>query len=721
MFFITIVLLFLIRIRFPKNKPIVDIIRNRYGGPTVKCFREVETTWRKRDKVKCDVEYLQACYGYNTIPKFLRIKLYRRTLESTGDCITWQRKLLHNEITYKQKSLHRLDTKLSGQLSALKSLVGVIDFSALKLWLTNKQNNVKNKTKVIHEKKLNRLGIQSLTSGLDATSVIYNFSNRVLSNDEKRLLLLGLDFKLPIVKLNFVKYYLLWEKLCYSFNSLPIYDCIPNARDMFNSVLKSMAHKYFYNFNSKSNLCPVFAKSDFKILKNIASDPTIHITKPDKGCGVVIMNKENYVSKVYDIINDQTKFNKSHVEEKKLITKLEDKLNNALRTLRTKRCISEEFYRECYASGSQLGYMYGLPKVHKSDCPVRPIVAAYGTYNFNLGKLILPMISQLAINQYTVKNSYDFTESINQVNNADKVFMCSLDITSLYTNIPVNETIEIILNRLFINETILYKNFTRSDFKKLLTVALNDTYFKFNGEIFKQTEGLAMGGSCSPIIANIFLNEFETNVIDNCPLDFKPQLYKSYLDDTFLLFDSEVKARNFFNYINSIHANIQFTFEGEQQNRLPFLDVTVQRSGNVLTTSVFRKKTFTGLGLNYFSNIYDKYKIAAIFTLINRGFKLSSSYNSFHEEMLLLKSYFKNNLFPSRLFDTILKRFLESKFNCNRTFLTAPRQILYLELPFIGHATTQLRKELLLLINRFSPHTDPKLYFRNNFSIGSIF
>ena len=282
---ITIVFLFLLRIRFPRNKPIVDIIRNRYGGATVKCFREVETTWRKRDKVKCDVEYLQACYGYNAIPKFLRIKLYRRTLERSGDCITWQKKLLHKEITYKQKDLQRLETKLSGQLNVLKALMSIIDFSALKLWLTRKQNNVNKKTKNVHEKKLNRLGIQALTSGLDTTSVIFNFSNRILSNDEKRVLLLGLDFKLPIFKLNFVKYYLLWEKLCSNFNSLCIYECIPNAKDMFTSVLKSIAHKYFYNFSSNNNYCPVFSKSDFTVLKNIASDPTIYITKPDKGWG----------------------------------------------------------------------------------------------------------------------------------------------------------------------------------------------------------------------------------------------------------------------------------------------------------------------------------------------------------------------------------------------------------------------------------------------------
>ena len=78
----------------------------------------------------------------------------------------------------------------------------------------------------------------------------------------------------------------------------------------------------------------IFTKSDFITLKKLSEDKTIYVTKPDKGCGVVILNSADYEQKVYDVINDSDKFEEIHIDEKKLLIKLEDKLNNALRSLK---------------------------------------------------------------------------------------------------------------------------------------------------------------------------------------------------------------------------------------------------------------------------------------------------------------------------------------------------------------------------------------------------
>ena len=75
-------------------------------------------------------------------------------------------------------------------------------------------------------------------------------------------------------------------------------------------------------------------------------------------------------------------------------------MNNTVRSsVNTEGNISESFYKTSYTSGSQLGNLYGLPKVHKSHCPVRPIVTVYGSFNFNHGKHIVPLLSHLADNQ----------------------------------------------------------------------------------------------------------------------------------------------------------------------------------------------------------------------------------------------------------------------------------------------------------------------------------
>ena len=109
-------------------------------------------------------------------------------------------------------------------------------------------------------------------------------------------------------------------------------------------------------------------------------------------------------------------------------------------------------------------------------------------------------------------------------------------------------------------------------------------------------------------------------------LDFKPVLYRRYVDDCFLLFRNPEHVNKFLNYLNSKHENIKFTCELESNNALPFLDVNIQRSQNNFVTSVFRKPTFSGLGTSFHSSCDLKFKINSIKTLISRGYKVCSSY-----------------------------------------------------------------------------------------------
>ena len=299
--------------------------------------------------------------------------------------------------------------------------------------------------------------------------------------------------------------------------------------------------------------------------------------------------------------------------------------------------------------------------------------------------------------------------------------MCSFDIASSYTNVPVNESIAVILDCLFANDSSLYEGFTRAEFKKLLELTLMYSYFKFNGSIYKQITGLSMGSPISPLIANIFLNKFETSILNNCPVNFKTQFYKRYVDDSFLLFKDKQQSKQFFNYINNKHNNIKFTFEGESEQCLPFLDVFVRRTENMFTTSIFRKRTFTGLGTNFFSNLTLKYKTASIHTLINRAYKICSSYKLFHEEVIFLKTYFAQNCYPARLFNSILKKFLNRQYESTTIVHTVAKRKVYVNLPYIGTQTNKMISEIRCLLDQFYPQIHSCFYHKNNYTIGSLF
>ena len=71
-------------------------------------------------------------------------------------------------------------------------------------------------------------------------------------------------------------------------------------------------------------------------------------------------------------------------------------------------------------------------------------------------------------------------------------------------------------------------------------------------------------------------------------------------DDTLMIFEKEEQVEKFFDYLNSKHNKIQFTIEKESQNKLPFLDILLQRNNmNKLDISIYRKPTYTGLGTNF--------------------------------------------------------------------------------------------------------------------------
>ena len=139
---------------------------------------------------------------------------------------------------------------------------------------------------------------------------------------------------------------------------------------------------------------------------------------------------------------------------------------------------------------------------------------------------------------------------------------------------------------------------------------------------------MAMGSPLGPYFVNRLMSYLEDMFLARCPVSFKPILYKRYMDDTFVLFENKDQSLKFLNYINEFHSNIKFTIENETNNCISFLDILVERHPQhpKFITSVYRKKTFTGLSLNFYSFCDSKFKENACSTLLHRAYKISSNY-----------------------------------------------------------------------------------------------
>ena len=122
-------------------------------------------------------------------------------------------------------------------------------------------------------------------------------------------------------------------------------------------------------------------------------------------------------------------------------------------------------------------------------------------------------------------------------------------------------------------------------------------------------DDVALGSPLGPTFANLFLVYYEHNWLKNYPLQFKPKFHRHCVDDIFLMFQKKEHVKKFFRYMNSRHRNIKFTFEEEQDKKISFLDISITRVRNELQTSLFHKKTLSGVYLNFNShlpNIYIK-------------------------------------------------------------------------------------------------------------------
>ena len=172
--------------------------------------------------------------------------------------------------------------------------------------------------------------------------------------------------------------------------------------------------------------------------------------------------------------------------------------------------------------------------------------------------------------------------------------MASFDIESLFTNIPLQETIDLCVENLFQDRTHV-DNLSKDSFRELLTRTMSESLILFDQEFYKQHDGVAMGSPLGPTLANVFPCYHEKIWLQNCPSEFKPVIYRRYVDDTFLLFRSKHHIDKFRNYLNRQHKNIKFTSETENENSISFLDIKITRDNNKLMTSVYRKPTFSGV------------------------------------------------------------------------------------------------------------------------------
>lgn len=423
---------------------------------------------------------------------------------------------------------------------------------------------------------------------------------------------------------------------------------IQDCTEDFLQGQKTVTYKMdkYIKLNNNSNL----REEELGGIKTLAKNKDIIIKPFDKGGGVTVLNKTDYITEGYKQLND--------IKYYKRLNKLD--------TLNTHKKIREvlvDMYINRFINEKQLDYLSGptqfrprnfylLPKVHKprekwnnpNMPPGRPIVSDIDSESYRVSEYVEAFLNPLANKHKSyIKNSYEFVNKIrNQIVNKNS-FIVTADVSSLYTNMHIDRSIEAVRKALRTNP-----NTDRPDRQllELLEITMKTNDFEFNGDYFLQTLGTAMGKRYAPSLANLYLLDFDERAREGFKI--KPLFYFRYLDDIFFIWEgSETDLHEYQSFLNNLIPDIKITLEYDKTEN-NFLDTTIYKqkedSNNNITlqTRVFFKETDTHQLLHKGSH-HPKHTFRGLIRSQYIRFKrLSSTKENYIYTVNILNTYLKN-------------------------------------------------------------------------------
>lgn len=418
-------------------------------------------------------------------------------------------------------------------------------------------------------------------------------------------------------------------------------------------------------------------------LNELRKDDSIIILPADKGRATVILNKDDYHQKCLDHIeNGPYKILKRDPSRG-----IKESIRKKLQSLKDNCHIDDKLYFKLKPTDAPMPRFYGLPKIHKDNIPIRPIVSYSGTPLYRLSNHVADILKTYTSSDHC-KNSKEFSEYIRNIRIEDDEVMVSFDVTSLYTNVPISDTLNIINN--LINADQQFSTKTKIppvDFMQLVESVLTKTWFSYNNKIYTQTDGVAMGGPASSVVAEIYMQFHEKNALSTSQQP--PKIWQRYVDDVFAIIKT-TNLETFFNHLNSQHPNIKFTLEQEKDQKIAFLDTLIVRNNNKIKVQIYRKPTHTDQYLDFNSNHQLAAKESVISSLLSRAEHVVSDPEDKSREL----HYITNVLMANNYTQSAISK-VKRKLNTERVPVVEDDNEEYkgfINLPYIKNTSENLRR-----------------------------
>lgn len=342
-----------------------------------------------------------------------------------------------------------------------------------------------------------------------------------------------------------------------------------------------------------SQLCPNVPRSELIALFDIKRRHDIIVKPADKNLGLTLMGRDWYMQECYRQLSDTDVYQEIEraAFDVSAITAKAFKVVAMMARIGLKET-ERKWLVHAINTCSTVPFFYVTPKLHKVPVKGRPIVASCGWITTPLSKWCADKLAPIVARCGTVlKDTAQLIERLKDVRlppNA-KMLLTTADVESLYTSIPVNDAMDAL------QQTLIDFEYDWDKARMLLYAVdfvLRHNYLTFDGKIYKQIKGLAMGTPLAPPIADIFMAHLERKMFKRFP-GVIPRIYLRYLDDIFIL---QVYSRLTWNvpfsalreHLSNMHPSIRLTFV-TSLIELAMLDLVIYKAGDRLLHRVHQK------------------------------------------------------------------------------------------------------------------------------------
>ena len=460
------------------------------------------------------------------------------------------------------------------------------------------------------------------------------------------------------------------------------------------TILKEKVLKAYKAYNPKIRNVSKEEIMAFKTLK----EKDVIIKCSGKSKSLVAMNTETYLQKMSAILSDEENYEFSDMTA----VNLEKRVEKELRQVKTLKNLPPDIYRGLFSKDSQLPEMYGLPKVHKPGAPLRPVVAAFDGPMSPVSILLERVLGQLLhFVPAHIRNTYKTCQHLKDVFPDLKVpentILVTMDVVALYPSIPIDDGVAPVRNKLETHETdIDLLGLSIGDIERLLKLILNNNFFQFNGKVYRQRQGIAMGNHLAPPLAIIFMDDLEQKMIQSA--EKRPEFFDRYVDDCIFAWKhGKEELVRFIAHCNDQHTNIGFTWEmTENGSPISFMDMSIRINGdNVIEHELYQKPSHSGVSLNYLSAIPMSTKIGVAVQQFRRAEMLSSDFSKKMESFRKVEKLLKDNDYPEVAIQQAMERSDKPPRQKDQQF--AEKTGVTLRLPFLSE---QLYGEVKKAINK---------------------